>query len=62
MTRQITDIDALPGKTIAKSVEIDAGRLGLIFADGSFFYLMVAERWDKGIFLNWKGAPLDVIH
>jgi len=59
MPRQITDLDVLPGQTIAKAVELDPGRLGLIFADGSFFYLMVAERWDKGISLNWQDPPLD---
>ena len=62
MTRQIIDLNDLQGKTIAKAVEVDAGRLGLIFADGSFFYLKVAERLDRGISLHWKEPPLDIDH
>lgn len=59
---QITDLEELVGKTVAKAIDFDEERLGLIFTDDTYLYIRPRSGYDGDASLEWDEMPDDDEH
>lgn len=59
--RQITDLSALAGKTVARATFLDGwDELAVVFTDGTFLYVDIFYSYDDGEFTIDRAANFDV--
>jgi hypothetical protein len=59
--RQITDLSALDGKTVARATFLDGwDELAVVFTDGTFVYVDIEYSYEDGEFTITRTADFDV--